>query len=224
MQIVEKDCESIKRQNSQFRLEISVLGARVSSSQSTAQSPTTPGAAVHSKSVWRGAWIQGLSTVIAVIVGFGLNYLVGPHPAAASSPPILGSFITPGNNDTIGNVVPTLSGHVSGLKPGEMVWTFNESQSQRNTYFPNSGPCEVSAGVWTCHDIYIGPAASSKNPNLGKGNYQIYAVIVTDQDAFDIVDHLRCNPTPKSPCTQTYSTLPGNDIAPAQSVTVDRTR
>jgi hypothetical protein len=183
----------------------------------------SPDAIAQSRSIWRSAWLQAASIVVAALIGAAAVYQFGPRQSTTTAPPALGVIISPSNDSTVGNPIPELSGRVSNLRPGEMVWTFNAPQSQGGAYYPNTGPCPVTGGVWTCHNIYLGPAATPQNPRLGNGNYVIWAVIVSDSDAFDIVTHLRCNPTPKNTCVQAYSTLPGTDIASPQSITVDRT-
>jgi hypothetical protein len=110
-----------------------------------------------------------------------------------------------------------------------MIWTFNEPlQPKGGTYYPNTGTCAVQSGTWTCDDIDIGPAGDELTKG-GLGPYQIWVVVVSEKDAFDIVTHLRCFPsgTSKSPitasCPDSYQSLPGSDIATPQNITVTRT-
>jgi hypothetical protein len=121
----------------------------------------------------------------------------------------------------------TLSGTATGLKAGQEVWTFNQPSSDSSNYYPNSGPCPVDdRGIWKCTNIGIGAAAAS----IGKGGYTIWAAVINDEDAFRAVNAARCisslpaghTATPK--CPETFSVVPGADIAKPMSVTVIRNR
>jgi hypothetical protein len=109
-----------------------------------------------------------------------------------------------------------------------MVWTFNESLKTTGAYYPDTGPCTVTAGTWRCDDVHIGTGGKA-----GLGKYRIWAVVVGSSDAFKIVATLRCFPsgipsirgaTLKPACPDVFSSLPGNDLVPAQSIEVTRTR
>ena len=170
-----------------------------------------------------------ISAVIVALISLAGNIFQAVHNNGGSTPtavkPELGPFGPPNGDSNIGQVV-NLSGPVSGLARGQMVWTFNEPlRPNGGTVFPNTGPCEVSGKTWTCNNIFIGESPTTRNPKAGQGRYLIWAAVVSEQDAFDIVSHLRCNPTPQSPCNQTYtrSTLPGRDILPPQKIRVTRT-
>jgi hypothetical protein len=129
----------------------------------------------------------------------------------------------PGIDGIIGAVV-NLSGTVHNLKPGQVVWTFNQpisGQPGAGTYFADTGPCAVTGITWSCNNVYIGDAPSLTDPEAGKGTYLVWAIILSDQDAFNVVDELRCHSTAGHPCP-TISKLPGTDIAQPQKITVIR--
>ena len=141
-----------------------------------------------------------------------------------SGNPSLGSMNLPGNNGVIGQVV-NLSGTVYNLKPGQAVWTFNQPISGHvgsQDFFADTGPCVTTGNTWSCDNIYIGESPTVKNPKAGQGTYIIWAVILSDQDAFNIVNDLRCSSTPGRPCPM-ISKLPGADITRPQKITVFRT-
>lgn len=146
------------------------------------------------------------------------------HQAGGSGNPSLGPMNLPGDNGIIGQVV-NLSGTVYNLKPGQVVWTFNQpisGQAASSGYFADTGPCAITGNTWSCSNIYIGESPTAENPKAGQGTYLIWAVILSDQDAFNVVNDLRCNSAPSHPCP-TISTLPGTDIAQPQKITVYRT-
>lgn len=146
------------------------------------------------------------------------------HQATESGNPSLGPINPPGDNGIIGQVVD-LSGTVYNLKPGQVVWTFNQPISgpgASSDFFADTGPCAITGNTWSCSNIYIGESPTVKNPKAGQGTYLIWAVILSDQDAFNIVNDLRCNSIPDHSCP-TISTLPGTDIAQPQKITVYRT-
>jgi hypothetical protein len=169
-----------------------------------------------------GAIITAAAALVATFFGGRLSSS-GSSVTATAQAPSLGPINLPGNDGTIGAVVD-LSGTVHNLKPGQVVWTFNQPISgdpATGTYFAETGPCAISGDTWSCNNVYIGDAVSSADPEAGKGNYLIWAVILSDQDAFNVVDELRCHSTNGHPCP-TISKLPGTDIAQPQKVMVIR--
>ena len=188
--------------------------ARMVTAAATSPSPDTE---AQNKSQFRAALVSstitGLCGIGAVILTIFLTKGSNDSP---STPALkLGPISSPESLAHVTNPI-TISGPASGLKAGQMVWTFNQPDGA-GPYFPNSGPCPVSNGVWTCKGIWIGPSGDA-----GKGSYKLAAVVVSEQEAFDIVEHLRCR-TPPS-CTETYTTMPGLDLSPAQTVDVTRVK
>lgn len=171
-----------------------------------------------------------VSAVIVALISISANIFQVIHNNSGSgnsSPPAsqlsLGPFEAPDGNSDIGQVV-NLSGPISGLKVHQLVWTFNEPLTPKSgVYFPDTGPCTVSANTWTCDNIYIGESPTRQNPKAGLGPYRIWVVVVSEQDAFNIVNALRCQPTATDDCSQTFTSLPGSDIAQPQFITVTRT-
>jgi hypothetical protein len=165
--------------------------------------------------------------VVALIAGFAAYYAHGSNTNASEpvSQVTLGTFGAPNGDSNIGWTVD-LSGSVSGLQTGQMIWTFNESLRTPGTFYPDTGPCSVNADIWTCDGVHIGSEGK-----VGLGKYRIWAVVVSTSDAFNIVTTLRCFPSgiPSVPgvkinpaCTDSYSSLPGGDVVPPQSIDVTR--
>ena len=178
-------------------------------------------------------------SVVAVAILSGLfNFIQAvfinhsSRDSSSNTKLVLGPISTPQDGGTVGEFVD-VSGSVSGLKAGEMIWTFNEPLSPKGgTYYPNTGPCAVQSGKWTCNDVAIG-GTYKKGEQGTLGSYRIWAVVVGEQEASDIVRHLRCFPSgnlsPKvsgvkivAACPNTYQSLPGSDIAAPQRITVLR--
>jgi hypothetical protein len=191
---------------------------------------TTPaGSDPQAVATRRAAWIGGICVVIAALIGV-MGTLLTQHITSNGSPAsggqvTLGPFSPPNGNSDVGQVLNNLNGSVSNLKNGQLVWVFNEPLKDNKSHdiYPNVGPCPVSRGTWTCNPIYIGSGPLPNNPKNGQGPYKIWVAVVSEQDAYDIVNHLLCHPTRKYPCSQTYTTLPGGDIVAPQSISVDRT-
>jgi hypothetical protein len=172
-----------------------------------------------------GAFALVISSVITGFVTWAntRNSTSGPQ-VAGSGNPRLGPIDLPGDNGIIGQVV-NLSGTVYNLKPGQVVWTFNQpisGQAASSGFFADTGPCAVTGNTWSCSNVYIGISPTAKDSKAGQGTYLIWAVILSDQDAFNIVNDLRCNSTPSHSCP-TISALPGTDIAQPRKITVYRT-
>ena len=166
--------------------------------------------------------------IVPVITGFvtraNTRDSTSNHQVAESGNPSLGPITLPGKDGIIGQVV-NLSGTVYNLKPGQVVWTFNQpisDQAGSSDFFADTGPCAITGSTGSCNNIYIGESPTAKNPKAGLGTYLIWAAIISNQDAFNIVDDLRCNSTQGHPCPS-ISTLPGSDITQPQKITVYRT-
>jgi hypothetical protein len=163
------------------------------------------------------------STITGVVTWYATRDGSSNHSASADAVPFLGPINEPGSDGVIGEVV-ALSGTVYNLKPGQMVWTFNEPTAQQpgaGSIYADSGPCTVSGNTWSCNDIYIGESPTIADPKLGQGSYIILAAIISDQDAFTLVNDLRCHTTPTNPCPG-LTTVPGTDISKPQQITVYR--
>lgn len=186
-----------------------------------------------------------LAAVVAIVVALlslggnvfqGLTRSTTGHNSSAPVQVVLDPIQNPSDGSSINGYVD-ISGSVSGLKPGQMVWTFNEPyNSQGNpsgSYFPNTGPCEVSGDTWHCSHIAIG--AVGGGPIAGLGRYRIWAAVVSDSDAFSIVTAIRCFVSGilvppvrgvkiEPVCPVSLPSLPGKDIVAPQGITVTRTQ
>lgn len=146
------------------------------------------GGAPVDRSGLRIALIGFLGTVILAGAGV-VGAIIQAHAGPASPAAPLGArsiSIDPTKDGAIS--YPTaLEGDVSGLQPGEMVWTFNQpADNPEAVTYPNSGPCVVDYDHkrWKCSHIYIGAPP-------GRGGYRIWAAVVNERQAFDIVIALR---------------------------------
>ena len=181
--------------------------------------------------------VIGAMALIAASVTTGLITRSNTRSASAGdgdhSPARLSlSWTSPLNGSTISHIV-NLSGSVSGLKPGDMVWTFNEPlfpNARGGIYYPDTGPCLVQSETWTCNSVAIGPKYT-KDSRKVLGPYRIWAVVLDEADAFDVVARIRCFPigTPSKPhvtlkasCPDSYQSLPGRDISSPPVITVTR--
>jgi hypothetical protein len=187
-------------------------------------------AKIAAKAARRNAWLAVIGAVLTgTITGLATYY--ASHNSSTSgasgsaSQLALGPFEAPNGDSNIPWTI-SLSGPVSGLKPGQMVWTLNESLKTPGIYYPDTGPCSVSAGTWTCTDLHIGIEGKS-----GLGKYRIWAVVVSSSDAFEIVDEIRCFPsgilsihgvTLKPACQDSSTSLPGSDLVAPENIQVTR--
>jgi hypothetical protein len=183
-------------------------------------------------------WTVAGAIVVALITGLTTYFVAKPSASRVNSPalssPVKLSFslTNPADGSSIGQVI-NVSGSVSGLDNGELIWTFNEPLADGGrTYFPNTGPCTVAGDTWSCDQVDVGGPATPQAPKNGVGPYRIWAVIVSANDAFTIVNHIRCFPSGKasivgakivSTCPDSYSELPGRDIYMPQQTAVTRT-
>lgn len=149
------------------------------------------------------------------------------HGAHSSAPVQLGPITSPVDGDQVGPYV-NLRGSVSGLNPGQMVWTFFEPFTGRGrptgAYYPDRGPCPVVGQAWACDHIGLGYTGTASKSSIGQ--YIIWAVVVNSQEAFNIVSTIRCLASPSivPACPYSVATLPGTENAPAQHVRVTRIR
>lgn len=137
----------------------------------------------------------GLAAIVAAVIaaaagvvgGFiGNASTSGPGPGSAASNPkgrIVNTIVTitpPITGDI--RFESTLSGHVSDLQKGNMIWTFfqviqSSGQVDPMTY-PTNGPCTVnfSKGTWACPDVYVGKQKDS-------GTYRICVAVINFSEA-----------------------------------------
>lgn len=146
------------------------------------------GRVLADRSGLRNALIGLLGTVIVAGAGLlGATIQAHREPAAPAAPIGPRSIsIDPTKDGTIS--YPTaLEGDISGLQPGEMVWTFNQpTDSPGAAIYPNSGPCVVDYDHkrWKCSRIYIGAPSDH-------GGFRVWAAVVNERQAFDTVEALR---------------------------------
>jgi hypothetical protein len=117
------------------------------------------------------------------------------------------------NENSVGEYV-NISGRVSGLWSGEMIWTFVKFVSG-HAYYPGP-PCSTGSGTWTCDYVHVGPVVH------GLGSYQIFVVAVDEEEISDIMGRLTCGPSEPG-CSKSFPSLPGEDSPEPQSVRVTRT-
>lgn len=147
------------------------------------QPPTNPGTVHKPKSVeltWR-VWLLGTLGAAAITAGGGaIGHALSQNDgtSAANPPTISFSDQQPGDGAHVDRLVPILSGSVSDLQPGQMVWTFNASMSNPTLLYPNLGPCPVDGNTWTCNDIYLGQDKDYCT------QFILWAVVVTDEQGY----------------------------------------
>lgn len=144
------------------------------------------------------------ATIIAAFVAVGggvAGAYIAPQnkpttvPAPSASPTPLGAAILTIDEPTTGdiNYQDSYSGKALNLRPGQLVWTFNQTVSGgkvSDKVYPDTGPCTVdySRQEWACtgaDEVYVG----SKPPD--HNTYMVCAAIIDAQTAFAIVDDLR---------------------------------
>jgi hypothetical protein len=188
-------------------------------------------AKIAERTARRTARLALVGVIIAPIIT-GVSIYLASHTSSANTAGqtdqlTLGPFGPPNGDSNIPWTI-SLSGPVSGLRGGQVVWTFNESLAEPRVYYPNTGPCSISTGTWTCPILHIGAKGRA-----GIGKYRIWAVVVSSSDAFKIVDELRCytsgipsirGVTLNPECQSWTTSLPGGDLVPPQEIDVTRIR
>ena len=101
----------------------------------------------------------------------------GPIELTFENPPEGGTYSSPG----------TLSGRVTNLSPGEMVWTFNQKYDPKTgrlqlPFFANPGPCAVADGKWSCEGVYVGDSTKDNGRQ-----FAVWAAVVNEEQAQHIV-------------------------------------
>lgn len=95
------------------------------------------------------------------------------------------------------NYPDSYSGKAFNLRPGQLVWTFNQPVNtgtgaiDQATY-PDSGPCDVnySRQLWVCHKVYIGRVQDT-------GTYRVCVAILNTTQAFEVVTLLKDTKAPR---------------------------
>jgi hypothetical protein len=144
------------------------------------------------------------STVLDMILAGGLccclTFVLTTVFSSETKPAILISSLGHGPASVTINLPPrlriplisNLSGDEKNLRPGELVWTFNQniqgsgSGPYSPTTYPDSGPCTVNyvAQTWSCRGIYIGKSYDTSY-------YRICVAIISTEQAIVVVNTLR---------------------------------
>lgn len=134
----------------------------------------------------------GIAAIIAAVIGLGgifLGRVTAPAPGTSNSSQGATSVTinSPVNGDI--SYQDSYSGNVANLRPGQLVWTFNQPVGQTGpgeSVFPNSGPCAVnySNHTWICRDLYVGTFKDSRT-------YMVCAAVISTSEALQIVNQLR---------------------------------
>ena len=175
-----------------------------SAEKAAPQSETDSGeriARIHGRSTVQSALINASALVLVGalgLVGGWLAHTSSSGDARASVSNAVGPLkisINEPKNGVIG--YPTaLTGRWTGLRPGQEIWTFHSMGSSK-TFFPDNGPCHVNvqAHTWRCAPIFIG------GPKHTTSTYRIWAVVISADTAFGLVEHFRCTTPPAKSCT-----------------------
>ena len=114
-------------------------------------------------------------TIVVSIVGVGQRS-AGSITFSIENPPEGGTYSSPG----------TISGRVTNLSPGEMVWTFNQKYDKTGRLelpiFANPGPCPVTNETWRCENVYIGDSTKDN-----RRQFAVWASVVSEEQAKHIV-------------------------------------
>jgi hypothetical protein len=164
----------------------------------------------------------GVATIIAAIIlaaGGVAGVAIGRATASGGASASTASDASHGAASVTITEPPTgdvkfntnLSGKVSKLQRGELIWTFaqpvnNGGSFSPNTY-PTTGPCTVNYtnGTWICNNVYIGDVKDS-------GTYRVCAAIVNSPDTFIIVQLLENSETTKVTDRKSWFTSPPSYI------------
>jgi hypothetical protein len=143
-------------------------------------------------------WATLIAGALSALAVLAASFYAGTRvPASApAAPPALTTAQGPArvtiNLPLTGDIhhLDSYSGKALNLKPGQLVWTFNQSVSKDGSFstntYPDSGPCMIDykQRTWSCPHIYVG------NPN-DNGTYRVCAAILNASDAFTVVELLR---------------------------------
>jgi hypothetical protein len=164
----------------------------------------------------------GVATIIAAIIlaaGGVVGVIIGRATASGGASASTASDASHGAASVTITEPPSgdvrfntnLSGNVSKLQRGELIWTFaqpvnNDGSFSPDTY-PTTGPCTVNytKGTWICSNVYIGDAKDS-------GAYRVCAAIVNSPNTFIIVQLLENSGTAKITGRKSWFTAPPSYI------------
>jgi hypothetical protein len=127
---------------------------------------------------------MGMVCICATVVLIHLFVPPGYVFASAAARPV--RVTIDGKVDGYIQYPDTFSGVAANLKPGQVVWTFNQSVTGRQSstaVYPNSGPCMVGGGRWTCK-LWIGAAKDT-------GAYKVCVAVLDPPLAMQIVQGFR---------------------------------
>jgi hypothetical protein len=131
-----------------------------------------------------------VAAVAAALIGVGgglLGRVTAPTPSNEPQGTARVTITPPANGDI--RHKESYSGRAVNLRPGQLVWTFNQSvgtNGPSDRVYPNSGPCTVDYKnhVWSCRDIYVGELKDTRP-------FMVCAAIISDSQALQIVNKLR---------------------------------
>jgi hypothetical protein len=162
-------------------------------------SPTSPLQPTPSN---RPAWITGwLGVLAAIITSAGSGYFVGARttnslvapPAGPLAGPVSISIDKSTGAPRAIKALDDYTGSVKNIQKGQLVWLFNQQLTHRDdpaaapsAIFATTGPCIVTEERWACYGIGVGGAAS-----YAPGDYRVWAAVVDEKAAFNLVDDLR---------------------------------
>jgi hypothetical protein len=161
-----------------------------------------------------GGWATIIAAVILAsggVVGVVIGRATASGGASASTAPDAShgtasvTITEPPSGDVTFNT--KLSGNVSNLQRGELIWTFAQAVNNGGSFspetYPTTGPCTVNYtnSTWICSNVYIGDTKDS-------GTYRVCAAIVNFSDTFTIVQLLENTDTTKAAGLKFWFTSP----------------
>jgi hypothetical protein len=178
--------------------------------------------------------LLGVAVVAPIVTGFVTRaHTVQPERTITASPPIPApkplrlAITSPTHGADVGKFI-NVTGSVTGLQPGDLIWTFDEPYNANGRptgmFYPNLGPCPVDGTTWRCDGIGLGDTGTASS--TGVGQYIVWAVAVDSREAFNIVSTIRCLAPAEivATCPFSVTELPGSENTNLQSVPVTRTR
>jgi hypothetical protein len=114
---------------------------------------------------------------VAYFVAAAVQHQSG-FPFGGSPAPKL-KITSPAPNDPV-NGEPQIRGTVSGLRAGDLVWSYNNPDGTQEAY-PDLGPCRVEGSDFACRLTGLG--IDKTDAQLGKQRFSLWVVIVTSAQA-----------------------------------------
>jgi hypothetical protein len=127
-------------------------------------------------------FIAGHATASSSTASSGIRGAASPAPSVSAVPDT--HIKNPVGGDSI-NMRPVITGTVTGLAPGEVVWSFNEpyttgiSPVPSGMVYPDAGPCRIDGSSFRCNLDFAGEQHDYCR------QVQLWVAVVTADEAND---------------------------------------